>query len=340
MMSETGSGKNCLVVGAGALGLVLAKALMASRKGDSLSHKVAVFNRSAVPSTFLFSEPLTLASESQWSVEVFTGSPKKCFESVQPATLFFCVPPEVTASVFDEWMDVVEDQRGDRRPIEVVLCNNGCLPPRTLRRIAAVSGAVQFIRALFFVGAMRFLPVPEMRVQWTGGHSVLWGRIPSTPSSVQPSFWLEQGLSAEEHQLDFLNWQFAPDILTAERKKFFTNFILAAGIGPRLAKNRTLPEHLPEPLLTLLSEQFAILWHSFALGEDALKETLHMTVKATGENINSLSLAGAQGNKATMQWFIASLRSELNVSSEKARLNPLHKFLDSVQLAWGESNEH
>ncbi|MEY4064102.1 MAG: hypothetical protein RIR26_310 [Pseudomonadota bacterium] len=336
-MGEREGGKKCLVVGAGALGLLLAKALMASRLSSELN-EVALFNKSPVSGRFVFVD--STGHELNFSLPLYSNSVRECFESFQPASLFFCVPPEAIEQVFASWMDAFEAQSAPPSPIEVVFCNNGCLPPRVLQRILSLTHRVHCVRALFFVGAMRSVQTEGLRVHWTGGHSVLWGRIPSGTDSLREPRWLAKGESTEERPLDFLRWHREKDILSVERRKFFTNFMLAAGLGPRLAKNKTLPEHLPEAMLSRQAEQFAVLWQSFNLSSEALKETLHMTLKATGENINSLSLAGARGNTATMLWFVESLRSEIAASSEKENLISLSGFLDSVQSVWGKNHEH
>ena len=282
---------------------------------------------------------------------VDTAEPEEWLNSCDthslPTVVFLCTPPELTQDIFFQWLSAFAS-RFPQREVQFVFCNNGILTPQTLAAIAlkqAQQVNLSFIRALFFVGSLRSKEAKKVEVQWTGGRRVIWDFL---SHGSQHAFelmqnWLGKDFAAESTQVDqlgFMEWQHEGEITRIEREKFFTNFMLAAGIGPNLAKNKTLSQVISEREVAELAEQFADLWQAHRIERDALIQMLRTTVNATSENINSLSYSGAFGNSATMAWFLSTLTEDIRHSTRAEKHLQLTQFLNSVRLKWGMPNEH
>jgi hypothetical protein len=337
--------RNCLIVGAGALGLLLHRTLLSAHSVSGRPTRIATHNRTTVP------EPISIDLGEQAAVPIQTeshsGSVQSCLEKFEPDTLFLCVPPEATEQVLHSWLGALESLGHKDKPVLFVFCNNGCLSATTLSRLSAAHPRFSFLRALFFVGAMRTLYPDQTHVRWTGGTRVAWNWLRTAAGQEQLPHFLEPKTeakggtrspvnepSAEVATLGFMLWQREQNIFAAERSKFFTNFMLAAAVGPQLAKNKTLSDALGDSIVSLQAQQFAILWEHLGVNAKQLKSTLLSTVADTGENINSLSYAAVQGNTATMEWFLHSIDEDLNASHRIAELEPLVSFLRSVRKKW------
>jgi len=324
---------DCLIVGAGALGLLLAYALDRSSQENHKTTRVLLHNRT--PLVNCIDLELATGNQTKWQLTVETTSPTQCLEKVNPASIYFCVPPESTESVFMNWLDALERVATPKQPVLFVFCNNGCLSVRTLERISRADSQFSFIRSLFFVGAIREKNQTGCIVRWTGGSRVIWNflRPPSVEQSSS-SAMISGPFTQSSRQLAFMEWSQEKHIFPAERAKFFTNFMLAVGIGPKLAKNKTLSAILEDSIVSLQAEQFAILWEQFGVSADILKTTLQKTIQATGENINSLSLAAFYGNSDTMQSFFEFVTQEISASPRRSELAPMIRFLTTARTAW------
>lgn len=323
--------KDCLVLGAGALGLLLAQALCETDWPGLGRPKVLLHNRTPVPSEvdFVFENGI------QQSIKLTssTGRPEDVLQVIQPRVVFLCLPPEQTETVFKRWLSAFEAaQMPYAHPVQFVFCNNGCLTQSLMQYAGRPNAKYSFLRALFFVGAMREKSVNGWEIRWTGGKKVIWNSL--TDEEEQKKDSKDSPLLFMPSKMSFLEWSKIPDVRAAERQKFFTNFILAAGIGPQLAKNKTLPETLPDSIVVELAKQFEILWGSRNVSAAKLQSTLSETIAATGENINSLSYAAAHGNSATMNWFLESLKQEIDALGKEKDLHHLQKFIDSVGAVW------
>ncbi|MBM3383189.1 MAG: hypothetical protein FJY29_12240 [Betaproteobacteria bacterium] len=196
---------------------------------------------------------------------------------------------------------------------------------------------------------MRTIHEDHTVIRWTGGTRVVWDwlRPPLEHRSTElPNFLscpaaLASGQStrtapvkSSAATLGFTEWMRETTIFAAERCKFFTNFMLAAAVGPQLAKNKTLSERLEDSIVSHQAQQFAVLWEHHGVTAEQLKLTLMSTVADTGENINSLSYAAVQGKTGTMAWFLQSLEEDIRRSPRRAKLEPLISFLSSVRKNW------
>jgi hypothetical protein len=338
---------NCLILGGGALGLLLHYNLNLAYAQNGHQPRIVVSSRTIVPESVLCDlggqNPTPLLLESH------TGPAQSCLDQFSPDTVFLCVPPEKTEEVFQAWLDAFEASSTTGRQVQFVFCNNGCLSPATLNRLQQTHPRFSFVRALFFVGAMRVVQPAQTLVRWTGGKRVVWDwlRAPFVPEQL-PSFLVAAAsvpssapvasaageVNGAPVSLGFMQWQREQNIFAAERSKFFTNFMLAAAVGPQLAKNKTLSESFGDSIVSLQAQQFALLWEHHGVNAEQLKSTLLSTAADTGENINSLSYAAVQGKTRTMEWFLQSIDEEMQDSPRQAKLEPLASFLRSVRKNW------
>jgi ketopantoate reductase len=324
---------NCLIVGAGALGLLLAYALERSSQENHKPTRVLLHNRTPLVNCIDFELATGNKTKVQFAVE--TTSPTQFLAKVNPEIIFICVPPESTESVFLDWLNALESPATSKKSVLFVFCNNGCLSARTLERISCAGSQFSFIRALFFVGAIREKNPTGCLVRWTGGSRVIWNflRTPSLEQISSPAL-IPGPFAQSPEQLAFMEWSQEKHIFQAERAKFFTNFMLAVGVGPKLAKNKTLSATLEDSIVSLQAEQFAILWEQLGVSADILKTTLQKTIQATGENINSLSLAAVHGNSNTMQSFFEFVAEEISASPRQSELAPMIQFLNAARTNW------
>lgn len=324
---------DCLVVGGGALGLLLTYALTEMDSKSVSPRNVFAHNRSPLPAQIRLD--LKLGHERLFSVDSTHGDPASLLQTRSPKIVFFCVPPESTESVFNLWLDSILGKSKVINPVLFVFCNNGCLTPEILARIAKTDSRFAFARALFFVGAMKEKDHSSIVVRWTGGQQVVWGplKAPNLPHQDTHTSRLEQ-LFQIPSAIGFLKWQFVNEIFTVEREKFFTNFMLASGIGPRLIQNKSLANFLDDSVIFSLAKQFQILWHSFGVSAEKLQSTLQKTIQDTGDNINSLSFAGAHGNCSTLNWFVKFIQNEILACERGEELRSLQEFLESVRADW------
>jgi hypothetical protein len=221
------------------------------------------------------------------------------------------------------------------RNVTIVFCNNGCLPQSVISHLESEGFAT--LRALFFIGAVRQESSMGTCVSWTGGNRAVWNEIVSAnPSPVVESQEVLQQLSFLLNSGErFVDWLRTDNIFAMERCKFFTNFILAAGIGRRKEKNKRLYSRLNSGTLDMTASQCARLWQSHGVNENDLKSVLLKTVAATEENFNSLSLAAVHGDDSTMRWFLSFLASEISNVADVADFVQLLKFIENVRDEWG-----
>jgi hypothetical protein len=341
----------CLVVGGGALGLLLADALQKSEQSVRGRMNVGVMNRSRLPAQILM-RSLASGKNEILGLAAFHESPSDWLNRPQLATasklvLFFCVPPEQTEKVFLQWVNSI-GQENCRVPVEFVFCNNGLLSKKILDHVGSDSNKYSYQRAIFLVGAERRVSVDLCEVDWKGGETVYWGSLSALSQAGVPSQpeWLSNFNSSSQTSspaansvLAYLKWFHHPRILCVERAKFFTNFMLAALIGPRIEKNGRILEISTSEFRHSLAKQFSKLWNGLGVTSDFLLENLSATVAATSENHNSLSLQGVRGSNDTMKHFIQIIENEITENRMANQLPGLCEFIRATKKAWGLLND-
>lgn len=337
MMISEDSRTDCLIVGAGALGLQLAAAFKKSIQNQKTHQQIAVLNRRLLTGQVTVHLPDGELVDLTGNIQ--TNVPLWFTHSSSQRMVFFCLPPESTEKASLTFLTNIQSICGTLRNITFVFCNNGCLPD-SLLRVLQTEGAVA-LRALFFVGAIRQENSQCSVVNWTGGNRVNWNIL--LPDRNAPVEHFERVLKQLSFELSsgelFVDWRRATDIVAIERSKFFTNFMLAAGIGRRNEKNKSLYTRLNSGTLDMTASQCARLWKIHGVNEHDLKSMLSSTVSATGENINSLSLAAVNGNDNTMRWFLDFLKLEISTSKDFRELQALYEFAENVRVEWGIGNE-
>lgn len=338
----------CLVVGGGALGLLLANSLRKTEQFVQGRMKLGVASRSSLP------QPVTVRSTSTGQTEtldvpVDMGTPEECIDRLQmelPSrlVLFLCVAPENTEAVFEQWHDAI-GQLQSRRKVEFVFCNNGLLSSNILNKISIDCADFSYLRAIFLVGAERRKAETGCEVDWNGGDLVYWGSLSevSANNCARQSSWLSEvaghtqcsGTSVKESFIGFLKWREDPQIMQTERAKFFTNFMLAAIIGPTIEKNGRILEITSENFRKIQADQFGLLWSRHGVTSRFILENLDATVSATSGNHNSLSLQGVRGGKNTMNYFIQTLENEIKESRLDGQLQELCGFIQATKKSWG-----
>lgn len=337
--------QNKIVLGAGALGLVLAHELVraevvraAQPQGRSpgstrassgpASGGVLIFNRRPLPqpvrveafnaSDCLPPEDFTLFLDSQDE-----GTPRLAFaDGSDPLTVFACSVPGTEKHLLERFFASVDIPAA--RVVDIVLCGNGLVPDDVASHCAALPTVshlrFRFFRALFFVGFMREEDAAGTRARHTGGTRVEWGPWESAPQGEPESSNHEKGrgvsspLIACPDVTPHLHWVESPFIAQVEYCKFFVNLSLALGNGPGLKRNAELDETLPFSERALLAEALvAVAPEPLRRKSDAgpalsvalLLSRLADTVTATAANVNSISLAGARGDHGLFQAFWA-----------------------------------
>lgn len=333
MMISEESRTDCLIVGAGALGLLVAAAIKKSKKNNEKIGHVQVFNRRLLPCPVTVSlpegEPEDMTSDVQIDI------PAWFTDSSSHRIVFFCLPPESTEEVSSSFLEKAKSSCGSFQNINFIFCNNGCLSKSVMRQFE--SAGVATLRALFFIGAVRQEEADGCAVEWTGGNRAAWnavvpGKASSLRSAQEALHHMSFPLSSGQR---FVGWRQTENIVAMERCKFFTNFMLAAGIGRRKDKNKSLYSRLNSGTLDMAVSQCAQLWNIHGVNESDLKSVLSGTVAATGENINSLSLAAVHGNDNTMRWFLDFLASEIANAADLGDFSQLRTFVESVRVEWG-----
>lgn len=343
-MKESGSvATHCLVVGGGALGVLLAEALHGSNAVASQGRHVLLVNRSPLPSEiFIIQE--SDGSRRRCAVNRLHADAQECLQKLPHSkkVVFFCVPPEASEAVFLQWLAAA--RAAQQSSVQFVFCNNGLLSAGTLQHVQTESQRYSFLRAVFLVGAFRELDENQCRVFWKGGALVRWSPLSGQDSrcAEMSDFWMGPARSVEAgpgdepvRSVGFLQWQRVGSAHKLEREKFFTNFILAAVIGPHMQPNKTVFEKLSGEALDLLATEFAILWNGLGVSKESLLENLHATVRATAENYNSLSLQGAHGKNSTMKYFFRIMNEELSQQRLPKQLSRLADFIDASAKHWG-----
>ncbi|MEY3904040.1 MAG: hypothetical protein RL189_3346 [Pseudomonadota bacterium] len=334
---------HCLVVGGGALGVLLADALRGSQELISHGGDVLLVNRSPLPSEILIVEESD-GSQRRCLVERWNATAQECLEKLPRSkkVLFFCVPPEASESVFLEWLAAARATK--QQSLQFVFCNNGLLSATTEQNVRLESLRYSFLRAVFMVGAFRELGQNKCRVFWKGGSLVRWAPLSghNSGSTELTDFWMSHAQPAAAgnaneplRSVGFLQWQRVDSAHKLEREKFFTNFIIAAVIGPHMQPNKTVFEKFSGESLDLLAAEFALLWKDFGISSESLLENLQSTVRATAENYNSLSLQGANGKNSTMKYFFKILHEELSQQRLPQPLSLLADFIDASAKHWG-----
>lgn len=340
----------CLVVGGGALGVLLADALCQSQRTHSDSTQVLLFNRSSLPKKVVI-QCESNGEQRELDVPILTGSTSDCVEKLGTLlasrfVVFLCAPPEETEKVFIEWLNAFSAEK-NRPIVHFVFCNNGLLSPVVLQKTLEVNSPFLFYRAIFFTGSVRVIDNEGCRVLWKGGELVRWGALNS--ASLKTSEWLKQCLDEKAEvangdqnrghfiSVGFLRWRFESDIHKVEREKFFTNFMIAAFVGPRKKKNISLFQETTEDFRKTIASQFALLWADKRVSSESLLENLNTTVMATGENYNSLSLQGFSGSRSTFDYFMQIIERDISKYSNRHQLKELAEFMNTAKKTWGES---
>lgn len=339
MMVPSQDRTDCLVVGAGALGLLLAASLKKSVQIGKKKCRVAVLNRRRPPSRVIVHLPDQGCSDLASCVDIET--PDWFLNEPAVKVIFFCLPPESTEPSFIDFFEKTKNLLSQSKDVFFIFCNNGCLSENITHIIESDPEKFHAVRALFFIGSVRECHADEWQVRWTGGRRAAWNTIADHSSGgIDQINRLLKSLSFETVAGDrFVDWDVTPKIKVMERKKFFTNFMLAAGIGRTRTQNKNLYSCLSSGTLETMAAQFATLWHLEGVTADELTSVLNATVAATGENFNSLSLAAVNGNDMTMRWFLDCLTFEVSRSAQHADLEALKHFLEAVRDDWGIAHE-
>ena len=332
MISDDGR-TDCLIVGAGALGLLVAASIKKSQQNSRRKGHVGVFNRR------LLCHPVSVGlpdgEASDLSSCIHTETPAWFTDSSRNRFVFFCLPPESTEEASLSFLKSTKKICDSFQNITFVFCNNGCLPQSVINAFKAIGAST--LRALLFIGALRREDSSGCTVTWTGGNRAAWNVIiPAPPSSLAFERDELQRMSFPMCSGErFVDWLQTDNIGAMERCKFFTNFMLAAGIGRRKDKNKSLYRHLNSGTLDMAASQCAQLWKLHGVNENDLKSVLSQTVAATEENFNSLSLAGAHGNDNTMRWFLDFLEAEISRAADVSDFDQLNRFIENVRVEWG-----
>jgi ketopantoate reductase len=339
----------CIVAGGGALGFLLADGLSQAAECSAFRYDVVVAGRRSLPKVLI---SLSGSSGPRPShIPVVLGTPREILEQSQTegdsaVSIFLCVPPESTEMVFKEWINAAGNQ-SLKNSVEIVFCNNGILSAPVRKIISEKASKINFLRAVFFVGAVRIEGDGLCRIVHNGGQLVRWGYLPLqhpvSDSGTQESqfqktsFWMNRSESSGQNSFStgFLNWKFEENPDRLECEKFFTNFILAAVIGPRAGTNSEIFQKSSDAERTLLAEQFADLWTDAGIQGTSLLENLKETVEATAANINSLSLQGVNGSTSAAEYFFRTVEQKILASGRPERFDELNKFLNSARQSWG-----
>lgn len=345
----------CIVIGGGALGLLIADALQSSELVTIRKATVWVVNRRPLsPEVLIHSERqvsphrLEIPSSSE-NAHYFCA--KNIRNSVQKIVLFFCIPPETVERVFFEWIEALGMKRFEQS-IQIVFCNNGVISDKIIKRIRILPQNFSIIRSVFFVGALRKIEKQTTSISWNGGDLVQWGFLSNKNHEKlffkgisddhnainvsDDSGGLEsQKETTQETTLGFLKWNFQSEIRKIEFEKFYTNFMLAVGIGRQMKKNKEIFEATTGQFRAQIAEKFAMLWSSWGVTKESLLENLNSTVLRTGENFNSLSVQGVQGKSLTMMHFIELIEDEILESKCIEKFQDLQKLLQSEKNIWG-----
>jgi hypothetical protein len=336
----------CIVVGGGALGLLLTNALSQSVEGKSAEPDVRVANRRRLPKVVISN--VVSGQEHVLKVPVSDDPPdallrQPLIAGASTLSIFFCVPPETTEQVFKEWLNAVETLQSSAS-VEFIFCNNGLLSPHIRKLVEENSGKYQFVRAIFFAGAVRSFENEVCRVTWNGGHLVRWGKLTekndadAKENEDKTSHWSFGWMKVQPDgngAVGFLRWRFAENLDRLEREKFYTNFMLGAIIGPRMEINKSILSKTSVSERALIARQFEILWAGSTVTESSLQQTLLATVEATAENINSLSLQGAKGSGATMEYFFRIIEEQILAHTQPKQFDVLAQLLQSARKQWG-----
>lgn len=339
MMISNQDRTDCLVVGAGALGLLLAASIRKSLQIQRSSGHVAVFNRRPFPGRITVELP---GDETVDFTRYVTSELPAWFgNNSSQQVVFFCLPPESTEAFSLSLLEKIKDRHAFGTKTWFVFCNNGCLSEPVINEFSELTGPGALVRALFFVGAVRVVEQNNCSVRWTGGNRVAWNILASSEDPVARRF--ADILEMFSYQMSsgetFIDWSQVSPINAMERNKFFTNFMIAAGVGRQRERNKNLYNRLNSGTLDVMASQCAKLWQLHGVNENELKSVLGSTVAATGENINSLSLAAVNGNTSTMKWFLDFLTMEVAKSECFNELEPLRKFIEAIRAEWGIVNE-
>ncbi|NBX18606.1 MAG: hypothetical protein EBR09_14715 [Proteobacteria bacterium] len=339
----------CIVVGGGALGFLLAEGLSQAAEGSAFRYDVVVAGRRILPKVLISLSGSGGPRPSH--IPVVLGTSREILEQSQSegysaVSIFLCVPPESTEMVFTEWI-IAAGNQSLKKSIEIVFCNNGILSPSVRKIISEKASEINFLRAVFFVGAVRIEGDGLCRIVHNGGQLVRWGylpvRLPVSDSGTQAaqvhktSFWMNHSKSSGQNSFStgFLNWKFEENPDRLECEKFFTNFILAAVIGPRAGTNSEIFEKSSDAERTLLAGQFADLWTDAGIERTSLLENLKETVEATAANINSLSLQGVNGSTSAAEYFFRIVEQRILASGRPEAFDELKQFLNSARQSWG-----
>jgi hypothetical protein len=332
-----------IVVGAGALGLLLADSLCQSSQISAQNSEILLLNRRQLP------QPIRMRAQANpiahdLAARLVTDSPEDVVESidarrVSSVFLFLCLPPEHTEALFFDWLEAFHRTRPNC-PVHFVFCNNGLLSSEVLKKVSENSEQISFLRAIFFVGAVRQFEAGACTVQWNGGDLVRWGFVQKdlytnikTPGySTSP--WL-QATKGACSMLGFLRWNFEENTSKLEREKFFTNFMLAAFIGPRREINKTLLTQTTVSERAQIARTFENLWTHSGVTAETLIQNLTTTVELTSENVNSLSLQGAQGETSTMCYFLKTLEDDISAHAAGDQMQSLTRLIQNARILWG-----
>lgn len=332
-----------VVVGAGALGLLLADSLCQLNQISAQKTDILVVNRRPLP------QPIHMRAQAnsmahELAARLLTDSPETVLTSfdargVSDVFLFLCVPPEHTEAVFFDWLEALHHARLNV-PVHFVFCNNGLLSSAILKKISENSEYFSYLRAIFFVGAVRQFETGACTVQWNGGDLIRWGFVQADRSAnantsrFATSPWLRV-TKGEGSMLGFLRWNFEENTTKLEREKFFTNFMLAAFIGPRREINKTLLTKTTVSERAQIARIFENLWAQSGVTAESLIQNLTTTVELTAENVNSLSLQGAQGETSTMCYFLRTLEDDISAHASCNQMQSLTRLIQNARILWG-----
>lgn len=300
-----------IVYGGGALGATLAWDLRNTIKPRSLVFVTTKLPRGPVcvvdeeKKDSPWEIPASLFCQPARLIPTLAANPTRPGET---SLVLITVPPQSLPDVTKDLVSLLENwpnQEGNTPPLLVFL-NNGLLSLHSLQKIAPetirLGGAVY--RGLAHVGAVRTTDNKHLElgttVTYTGGQRIdiglLTSRLPHLPG---PSTWASAGRR--------FVWNWDHNVLQREAIKFFINFSLALFAGNQRQTNGEILKHLNcnVSLISQYSQDFAILMGYPGTGKTLLSG-LRATAADTQNNVNSITVARAQGNEAPWASFFAT----------------------------------
>lgn len=185
-------------------------------------------------------------------------------------------------------------------------------------------------RALIFAGFRRSFSDTKIEIRHLGGILVKYAPWPLQDSEDKKIASLEPPQFSHSMQ-----WQRVPDIDVQEFIKFFVNMSLAMTLGPFPIANAFLKSQLSAQAACDLAKAFLGLRPDINAELFACLETLWQTIRTTANNVNSLSLAGSEGNSTQFISFWNTVWRWVELSTEVQLKSFWHEKRLEVKKLWG-----